>query len=126
MSLDIEKAAELAREAWTDYLIEEGKPVSDYQPEPFSVRFMTDRKLRLDHMPDAIVDHGDSWYDDLFVQYANALTARSTARTYSAMGKHSEACQQWRLANEADANIGQMIRIGIQFYISDMEAKENA
>lgn len=124
--LDIERAAELAKEAWTDHLIEEGRPVSDYEPEPFSVRFMTQRDARMDHIGDAIVDHEDWFFDEIFTHYCNAVTAMSTAKTYHAMGKFSKANEHWAALHEADASLGSLIRHAISRYIKVMEEKENA
>ena len=124
-SMDIETAADLAKEAWTDHLINEGRPLSDFVPEPFGVRFMTNRECRLNNMADAMIDNTDQWFDDFFVHYCNAVSARATAKTYTAMGEHNKALEQYQQCHDADRQMGMMMRLSIERYIRDMEERES-
>jgi len=124
--MKIDEAAAMAKEAYTDDLIDNGGPISDFVPRTFRERFMMERETRMQHIADALADHGDAWFEDLFVHYVNAKTAVATATTFHDMGNMQKAVDQWDQAHAADEAMGRMIRHAIDFYIRDMEEKENA
>jgi hypothetical protein len=125
MDID-EAAAAMAKVAYTDDLIDNGRPLSDFVPRTFRERFMMERDFRLQHVADMLADHGDAWFDDLFTHYVNAVTAVATATTFHDMGDAYKAVDHWDQAHAADEAMGRMIRHAIDFYIRDMEEKENA
>lgn len=122
----MEKAAELAKEAWTDHLISEGRPQSDYQPEPFSVRFWTKPEVYQDHIADAIADRGNAWFSELFVELTNARTGLATAKTLTALGRPMQAAEQIKQRDEALHMIGLRIEAAVAGYVREMEEKDNA
>jgi len=124
--MNIDEAAAMAKEAWTDYLADEGRPLSDFVPRTFRERFMMERETRMQHIADALADHGDAWFDDLFTHYVNARTAVATATTFHEMGDSKKAIDHWDQAHAADEAMGRMIRHAIDFYIRDAEERENA
>ena len=89
--MNIDEAAAMAKESYTDELIDNGRPLSDFVPRTFRERFMMERTVRMQHIADALADNYDSWFDDLFVHFVNAKTAVASAETFHEMGDSKKA-----------------------------------